>query len=308
MYNHILSSASNVGWARLLSPLQQIGRLRHRDVKQFSQVETTQKGEDPQVFSSWGSTLSPRSLLPETLKEETRARRFLHQVTLSACYVLVGRDRVGSVLVCLRSWKRSFSLGNVQRKKICVSQVLGCYKQDEGRLICLRRDTLLSQDGALLPHLLGVKRTVISHGRRVWWQCCTEPPLWRSHSHSGRKEWPDPLSFLNTTRLQSFLFEDRYSSHSNERSRHSDCSYHQLVKANLHKRCAFTPPPEGPARLIHSKAQDQEFLSTTQGCWHQWSDGTILKTNWSPLAFRMSVSELNGTKGTPYNSIHLTGK
>lgn len=139
-------------------------------------------------------------------------------------------------------------------------------------------------------------------------QCCTEPPLWRSHSHWGRKEWPDPLSLLNTTRLHSCMFEDRYSSHSNEQSRHSDCSYHQQVKANLHKRCSFTPPPESPARLIHSKAQDQEFLPTTQGCWHWWSDGNILKTNWSPLAFRMSVSELNGTKGTPYNSIHLTGK
>lgn len=181
MYNHILSSASNVGWARLLSPLQQIGRLRHRDAKQFSQVETTQKGEGPQVFSSWGSTLSPRSLLPESLKEETGARLFLHQVTLSACYVLVGRDRVGSVLVCLRSWKRSFSLGNVQRKKICVSQVLGCYKQDEDRLICLRRDTLLSQDGALLPHLLGVKKAVISRGRRVWWLSAAQSLLCEGH-------------------------------------------------------------------------------------------------------------------------------
>lgn len=50
--------------------------------------------------------------------------------------------------------KKYFSLGNVQKKKIYVSQFLGCYKQDEGRLICLRSDTLLSQDGALLPHLL----------------------------------------------------------------------------------------------------------------------------------------------------------
>lgn len=52
MCEHILSSASNVGWAGLLSPLQKIGRLRHRDVKQFSQVETNQKGKGPQVFSS----------------------------------------------------------------------------------------------------------------------------------------------------------------------------------------------------------------------------------------------------------------
>lgn len=104
------------------------------------------------------------------------------------------------------------------------------------------------------------------------------------------------------------MLEDRYSHYSNEQSRHSDCLYHQLVKANTHKRCAFTPPPESPARLICSQAQDQEFVATTQGCWHRWSDGNILKTNWSPLAFIMSVSELSGTKGTPYNSIHLTGK
>lgn len=52
MSEHILSSASNVGWAGLLALLQQIGRFRHRDVKQFSQVETTQRGEGPQVYGS----------------------------------------------------------------------------------------------------------------------------------------------------------------------------------------------------------------------------------------------------------------
>lgn len=180
MSEHILASASNVGWAGLLALLQQIGRFRHRDVKQFSQVETTQRGEGPQVYGSWGSTLSPRSLLPETLKEETRARLFL-QVTLSAYYVLVGRDRVVNALVCLRIWKRSFSLGNVQRKKICVSQVLGCYKQDEGMLICLRRDTLLSQDGALLSHLLERKKAGISRDRRARWLSAAQSLLCEGH-------------------------------------------------------------------------------------------------------------------------------
>lgn len=102
-------------------------------------------------------------------------------MTLSAYYVLVGRDWVVNALVCLRIWKRSFSLGNVQRKKICVSQVLGCYKQDEGMLICLRRDTLLSQDGALLSHLLERKKAVISHDRRARWLSAAQSLLCEGH-------------------------------------------------------------------------------------------------------------------------------
>lgn len=37
------SSESNIVWAVLLSPLQQRGKFRHRDVKLFTQVETTPK-------------------------------------------------------------------------------------------------------------------------------------------------------------------------------------------------------------------------------------------------------------------------
>lgn len=89
---------------------------------------------------------------------------FFTKWLLSVYCVLVGRDGVVSALVCLRSWKKNTSAWVMyKKKKIYVSQFLGCYKQDEGRLICLRSDTLLSQDGALLPHLL-------EREKRLWSQ------------------------------------------------------------------------------------------------------------------------------------------